>query len=744
MASNTFPPASSAADLAAAIAWRCDGATQTSTGWDVCCPTHDDKTPSLSIDYAPDKVLLICRAHCPTAGVLSALGLTWSDLFLQPKSPGLRKLGPIVALYDYVDAHGVLQHQTVRFLSDTGVKAFRQRRPDPTTKDGWRWRMKDIPHVLYHLPDVLRAVQAGEHVYLVEGEKDADNLQALGLTATTNAMGAASWEVQYNETLRGAHLIMLPDYDAAGQQHMLAVAARLHGLCASIKILAGIHTQKAKSDVSDWLSAGGDRLQLEAAVEATPPWAPPAYPATAPPSTNGMHPPTPSAKHDPDGFLTDSYNARALVKDHGHLLRYCYPWGKWLVWQGTHWQRDTSGLVMRLAKQTIKGLTRLLPLLDDTASEKLLKHITASLSTARLKAMLESAQSEEGIPVQPDEFDRNLWLLNCTNGTIDLRTGKLRHADQRDLLTKCLPIAYDPYAVCPRWETFLNRIMDNKQGLVAFLSRAVGYSLTGSTIEQCLFILHGPTKTGKSTFLARLLALLGPYGTQADMESFMHKERTEIRNDLADLAGARVVCAVEAQEGRRLNENLIKQLTGGVDQVKARFLFEDYFTYTPQYKVFLGTNHKPVIRDNNQAIWERIRLVPFIVQIPVKERDKNLDESLQQELPGILAWAVRGCLDWQRENSLAEPPEVIEYTEKYQKEMDVIGSFLEECCVIQKQARVKMGALYAAFKSWCSDTGEREISLKAIGLRLEEMGFEQHISGGKWRLGIGLEAKPPE
>ena len=166
--------------------------------------------------------------------------------------------------------------------------------------------------------------------------------------------------------------------------------------------------------------------------------------------------------------------------------------------------------------------------------------------------------------------------------------------------------------------------MGGKQGLVAFLHRAVGYSLTGSTIEQCLFILHGPTKTGKTTFLARLRALLGPYGTQADMESFMHKERQEVRNDLADLAGARVVCAVEAQEGRRLNESLIKQLTGGLDQVKARFLFEEYFTYTPQYKVFIGTNHKPVIKDTDQAIWERIRLVPFIVQIPKGDAAKRL------------------------------------------------------------------------------------------------------------------------
>jgi putative DNA primase/helicase len=731
--------ASTAAELAAAIAWRCEGATQTSTGWDVRCPTHDDHTPSLSIDYAPDKALLICRAHCPTAGILSALGLTWSDLFLQPRG-SLRKLGTITALYDYVDASGVLKHQTVRFVGEDGVKKFRQRRPDPTAKDGWVWRIKDIPHVLYHLPAVLQATQRGEPVYLVEGEKDADNLQALGITATTNAMGSGSWEVQYNETLRGAHLVMLPDYDEAGQQHMLAVAARLHGLCASIKLVPGIHTATAKSDVSDWLAAGGTRAQLEAVVEGTALWSPPTLTAQAPTATNGTHAPTPPTHFDADRLYTDTYNARALVRDHGANLRYCYPWKAWLVWTGTHWQRDTSGVVMRLAKQTVKAMAGLLPSLDDKQAFALLAHIKASLTTAKLKAMLENAQSEEGMAVQPDEFDRDLFLLNVANGTIDLRTGTLRETTRSDLLTKCLTIAYDPTATCPRWEAFVTRAMGGKQGLVAFLHRAVGYSLTGSTIEQCLFILHGPTKTGKTTFLARLRSLLGPYGTQADMESFMHKDRPEVRNDLADLAGRRVVCAVESQEGRRLNESLIKQLTGGVDQVKARFLFEEYFTYTPQYKIFIGTNHKPVIKDTNQAIWERIRLVPFIVQIPPKERDKKLDDALQAELPGILAWAVRGCLDWQQRGDLEPPPEVLNATKEWQDESDVIGRFLAERCVMLRQAQVRAQPLWDAYKAWCETNGETWEKQTAFGIKLGERGFEKKQSHGIVYMGLGLRS----
>jgi putative DNA primase/helicase len=276
------------------------------------------------------------------------------------------------------------------------------------------------------------------------------------------------------------------------------------------------------------------------------------------------------------------------------------------------------------------------------------------------------------------------------------------------------------------------------QALIAFLQRAIGYSLTGSTREQCLFILHGPTKTGKSTFLATLRALLGPYGQQADIESFMHKDRQEVRNDLADLAGSRFVCALESQEGRRLAESLIKQLTGGVDLIKARFLFQEHFTFQPQFKIFLGTNHKPKIGDD-QAVWERIRLVPFVIQIPTKERDKALDARLQQELSGILAWAVRGCLEWQHLGELQEPPAVLEATAGYQAEMDTLGRFLDECCMVSPQVRVKMGVLYDAYKQWCATAGEHPISLTAMGIRLDEKGFAKHASNVVWRLGLALK-----
>jgi putative DNA primase/helicase len=393
-------------------------------------------------------------------------------------------------------------------------------------------------------------------------------------------------------------------------------------------------------------------------------------------------------------------------------------------------------------------------------------HVKKSLSKASLDAMVRTAQDEPGIPVKPEAFDADPWLLNCTNGTIDLHTGGLRPHVQGDLLTKCLPMAYDEGATCPLWERFLWRIMGGSQGedspdmgagelenrhlgdelaraLIDFLQRAIGYTLTGSTREQCLFILHGKTKTGKSTFLATLRALLGPYGQQADMESFLHKDRQEVRNDLADLAGSRCVCALESQEGRRLAESLVKQLTGGTDFIKARFLFQEHFTFKPQFKIFLGTNHKPVIRDTDSAIWERIRLVPFTVHIPQPERDKTLDERLQTELPGILAWAVRGSLEWQRLGELGEPDAVVQATAGYRSEMDTMARFLDECCVTEnlpEDAKVKASALASAYQTWCKRTGELPLANRAFITDLEERGYRRKRGNANqyyWH-GLGL------
>jgi putative DNA primase/helicase len=746
---RTLAACPDATSLAAAIAHLCEQPTHRGDQWQACCPVHEDSHPSLSIGVGEhyDRVVVHCHAGCDPEAILHALGLTWDDVFLRGdvQTNGHKH---IVKVYDYYDTHGTLVHQTVRYEP----KAFHQRRPDPANPGDYIWKnaLQGIEPVLYNLPAILQAIQDNQPIYLVEGEKDADTLIALDVVATTNPMGVGKWRDSYTAALHGAHMVLLPDNDQAGKAHMTKVAARLHGKAASLKLVE-LPALPPKGDISDWLHSGSTYEDLMAVVSQTPPWTP-----------ASEAPEAPQTRPEPALPYSDYTNALALVRDHGENLRYCYPWQCWLVWTGTHWQRDTSGAVMRLAKATIKKLARHIEDLDDPHAKVLMAHIKSSLSTAKLKAMVESAQSEPGIAVQPAELDTNVWLLNVSNGTLDLQTGTLRPHQQADLLTKCLSIPYTTDATCPTWDTFLWRIMGGSPGedspdmrvgelekrqkaderaraLIAYLQRAAGYTLTGSTREQCLFLCHGPTKTGKSTYLATLRTLLGSYGKQTDMQTFMHKDRPEVRNDLADLAGARYVYAVESQEGKRLAEGLVKQITGGVDGLKARFLYEEFFEFQPQFKAYIGTNHLPTIKDTDDAIWERIRRIPFTVQIPKEERVKTLDETLRTELPGILRWAVRGCLEWQQLNDLHEPTQVLEATQAYREEMDIVARFLDECCHLNAKFQIKAGDLYTAFKTWCEGTGVRAITLKEFGKRLDDKKIEKHTSNFVWRLGLALK-----
>jgi putative DNA primase/helicase len=438
--------------------------------------------------------------------------------------------------------------------------------------------------------------------------------------------------------------------------------------------------------------------------------------------------------------LTDLGNARRLVDQHGADLRYVHIWDRWIYWNTTHWENDNTDEVVRRSKSVVKSIY--VEAGESSSKEDrqaLSQHAVKSESEGRIKSMASLAQSEIEIAITPARLDTEAMLLNCNNGTIDLTNGHLRAHDRNDFITRIIPIEYDPEALCPRWDRFLEEIFPGKPELSDFFQRAFGYSLTGDTSEQVFFICWGAGANGKSTTMELLRSLVADYGRQIPAESLMVRrvEGSAPSNDLAALKGARIVTAAESEEGQRLAESRVKSITGG-ETILARHLYSEFFEFKPEFKLWLSTNHKPVIRGTDIAIWRRIRLIPFTVSFAPEKQDRRLIDTLRGELPGVLAWAVRGCLQWKK-SGLGVPEEVTIATDDYRCEMDTIAEFLQECCIQKRNAESSAKALYQAFVKWVDQTGERKMSQRAFGLKLSERNFDRYHGRDGWRwLGVGL------
>lgn len=437
---------------------------------------------------------------------------------------------------------------------------------------------------------------------------------------------------------------------------------------------------------------------------------------------------------------TDSGFGKRLIEKYGHLLKYCYPYGTWSIYDGKRWTKDDRGEIYRMAKDVTLTIYRDAALITEESKRQAeMKFGLAYEAEAKRRAGITSAQSEPGVSILPEDFDKDPRLFNVLNGTIDLRTGQLFEHKKDHYITKLAPVFYSPQSSCPTWLAFLDRIMKGSSPLISFLQRAVGYSLTGLTSEQCLFFLYGLGANGKSTFIETLTAMMGDYAKQTATDTILIKRTGGgIPNDLAALKGARFVSAQEIESGRRMAESLVKQLTGQ-DKISARFLHGEFFEFSPQFKLWISGNSKPIIRGGDYAIWRRIRLIPFTVQIPPEDQDRQLLEKLIAELPGILSWAVEGCLKWQDEGRLIPPDEVISATEGYRDEMDLLGQFFSEKCQLDSNFYVSAKDIYSAYTEWSESQGEkRPMSQRDFGMQLTERGFEGKRHG-KGRLWYGLK-----
>jgi P4 family phage/plasmid primase-like protien len=439
---------------------------------------------------------------------------------------------------------------------------------------------------------------------------------------------------------------------------------------------------------------------------------------------------------------TDIGNAERFFHHQGDSFKFNTTFGKWFIWDGKRWAEDKTQTIMQMGMKEIRNIYKEAFQENDEEKRKVIAdHARRSESKGRIEAMISMVQSFS--PVLPDSMDKDEWLFNCENGVIDLKTGELREHDRDLMMTKISNVPYDSKADCPTWMNFLKDVFQDEQGnikqeTIDFLQKAVGYSLTGSTREQVLFFLYGTGRNGKSTFMNVIKEILGDYGKQTNAETFTIKKSDQVRNDIAALKGTRLVAATESEEGARLAESLVKTLTGG-EPVQARFLHQEFFEYIPAFKIFFTTNHKPVIRGADEGIWRRIRLVPFTIRIPDEKLDKDLPEKLRNEMPGILRWMVEGCLKWQREG-LGIPQEVEEATNNYRDEMDTMGNFLAEYCVLHENAKAYGIELYRQYQYWCSETGEYEITKTKFNRKLEERGHKKGRNGkGIYFTGLGIK-----
>jgi putative DNA primase/helicase len=436
--------------------------------------------------------------------------------------------------------------------------------------------------------------------------------------------------------------------------------------------------------------------------------------------------------------FTDTTNAYRLLTEYGKDIRYNAPWKKWLVWNGSHWELDDGYLIHDRGLKMIRGIyEELLKTSDYRDRLDIEKHGVQSESARRRKALIEVASWIPELNVKTDNLDKDPWLFNVRNGTVDLRTGEIREHKPEDLITRIANVDYDRNADCPAWKKFIMEIMDYNAELIRFIQNAAGWAVTGDTSEQTMFFLFGTWANGKSTFLNTIMNLLGDYATATPTETFMRKSGDQITNDIARLRGTRFVTTTEAEHGRRLSEPLIKQITGN-DRMTARFLYGEFFNFVPTFKIWMATNHKPVIKGTDHGIWRRIKLIPFITRIEEENQDKHLEQKLMQESSGILNWLIEGAKRWCTEG-LNTPNIIISATAEYRSEMDVLGNFIKERCMQTDNVSIRSRELFKSYQDWCDENNEHAVSERFFGLRLKELGLGQkRLGDGRYWQGICL------
>lgn len=657
----------------------------------------------------------------------------------------------LVAEYEYRRADGSYAFTIRKGQNPDGEKCFNVRRKnlkpfgdriEPEDKVDYFTGMGDEPAVLYRLPELIAGAQTPDKlVVTAEGEKDVETAVYLGYVATCNPFGALKWRDEYSPYLTGCDVIIFQDNDERGRQHASHVAAKVNGHARRTRILA----LPGCKDITEWkearekagLSKEQIKAELDALIDSTAAVAFSSEPgADGKPGTEVQ-----ASKVEAADELAPAFSEEALALKfaarHAHNLRYVAMWNKWLRWDGTRWAFDDTKKAFSLSRDLCREVS------IGVNKGREAKAIASAKTRA---AVISLAGEDRRLAATVDQWDADPWLLNTPGGVIDLRTGKRRDHRPDDYMTKLAAVAPDASCPTPLWSKFLSTVTAGDADLQKFLARMCGYALTGSIDEHALFFLYGLGSNGKGVFVNTVSGVMGDYHHVAPIETFTESSTDRHPTELAMLRGARMVTAAETEEGRRWAESKIKVLTGG-DPISARFMRQDFFEFTPQFKLIIAGNHKPGLRSVDEAIRRRFNMIPFSVTVPKAERDISLSEKLKSEWPGILAWMIEGCISWQN-NRLAPPSAVIEATKNYLEAEDALLTFIEEVCVKDPQLSTVVGTLFMKWKEWAESRGEHVGSSKRLAQRLEDQRFEKvRTRRGSEIQGLGLnipKREPPE
>lgn len=702
--------------------------------WSAQCPAHADSHASLGVGVTTEGVVLLkCYAGCPPKAVVAALGMELRDLF-----PSRKERKPVAGVtvaalafdkripVEFLRGEcGLADGKTaaggrrvlIPYRDEAGGLLFNRARYAVRAKDGTR-QPKGTRLQSYGRWRLPAARKAGNVLILVEGESDAWTLwyhgyPALGVPGADAVKGVTAADLDGFDVVYVWRDGKTKAADVSGEHFVARMAARVRELRpgADVRVICDAE-HKDPNEIRQKLG-DGFRGRFDGILAGATTAQPAAPDETPPPG-------------DPVRFpLTDLGNARRLVARHGRNIRYCHPERQWYVWDGTKWHADDRGAVPRWAKATVLTIFDEAKGAESSADQQRISQwAVASQSARHVRDMMHLAQSEEGVPVVVEEFDTDPWVLNCPNGTVDLKTGTLRPHRREDLLVRTCPVEFDPDARCPEFEKFLARVFavrpedpgdPGDADLIGFVRRLFGYCLTGDVSAQILPIFWGSGANGKSALLKVVRDVMGKkYSGKAPRGLLMIRKTEQHPAELMTLRGTRLMVASETGQDGRLNEELIKDLTS--EDVRARGMRENFGEgFDPTAKLLLCTNHPPRIPEGGDATWRRLALVPFRTKFWNPDRDppgpdhlrqdKELPARLRAEHRGILAYLVRGCLEWRREG-LRVPEAVSEQTREYRADEDWVARFLADCCVISNAGgNTLLKDVYARYVGWAEGNG---------------------------------------